>query len=120
MSFLTLVRVSTGEAWHEVMFISQKYDSILYQCINDPSYEDYVANGYETVGCGSISSYFFFLTYVLLIKLIFLNLFIAIILLGYDDTNMKENRLFNTETANYFKERWAKYDPDGTSFINVN
>ena len=38
------------------------------------------------VGCGANgSAYLFFYSYILLVNLIFLNLFIAIILQGFDD-----------------------------------
>ncbi len=50
-------------------------------------------------------------------KLIFLNLFIAIILQGFDDTNQRENKLFNNDTATVFRDKWAEFDPDGISFI---
>jgi len=66
----------------------------------------------ETVGCGSNSGFAFFFGYLLMIKLIFLNLFIAIILLGYEDTSERENRQFNSETAEMFKDSWSKFDPE--------
>jgi hypothetical protein len=57
-----------------------------YECINRPTYEDYVENNYQTIGCGSLgSSIAMFYSFVVIIMLIFLNLFIAIILQGYQD-----------------------------------
>ena len=56
-------------------------NSIVYQCIDDPSFDDYVANGSLTSGCGQGAvALIYFYSYVLFVNLIFLNLFIAIIL----------------------------------------
>jgi hypothetical protein len=46
------------------------------------------------------------------VNLIFLNLFIAIILEGFVETQVKETRLVNQEVLNYYREVWSKYDPD--------
>ena len=53
-------------------------------------------------------------------NLIFLNLFIAIILQGFEDTQNKDNRLFNQQTLDNFRDVWAKYDPDATTFIKIS
>ena len=56
-------------------------------------------NGYSTVGCGKgIGSLLFYHSYLILVDIIFLNLFIAIILQGFEDTTRKESRLFNNDT----------------------
>ncbi len=82
VAFLTLFRVATGENWQDLMEALRKEDQVLFQCVEEPSYSEYAAAGYETLGCGAafatVSIYFF--TYVLLVSLIFLNLYIAIIL----------------------------------------
>jgi len=119
-SFLTLIRVSTGGKWNELMYAYSQPSSVLYQCIEDPSYPEYAANDYSTVGCGNIlGSTLFFFCFVIFINLIYLKLFIAIILQGFQDTAEKDSRLFNSETSEYFREAWARFDPDGTSFIRV-
>jgi hypothetical protein len=93
--------------------------SILFQGTDNPSSEDYVENHHEPIGCGIMYSSYYFLSYVLIVKLIFLNLFIAIILQGFDDTNQQEDQLINGELTHIFKEKWANLDPEGTSFIQV-
>ncbi len=40
----------------------------------------------QAVGCGVSAALLFFLAYILVVRLIFLNLFIAIILQGFDDS----------------------------------
>lgn len=64
------------------------------------------------IGCGSIViSYSFFITYTFLVAMIFLQLFIAIILQGYEDTQTQESRLFNNDATQQFREAWADLDP---------
>ena len=45
-SFLTLIRISTGEAWHEVMYACTRSYSLQHQCMENPVYADYVNNNY--------------------------------------------------------------------------
>jgi hypothetical protein len=52
-----------------------------FNCIDDPTYEDYVNAGYNTVGCGlGFSGIVFFMSYFVLMSLIMMNLFIALVL----------------------------------------
>lgn len=86
-SFITLIRVATGENWNEVMNALSRESSLDYPCIENPTYEDLVANGMEPVGCGNrVIAQVYFLTFIFIVGLIFLNLFIAIILQGYYQT----------------------------------
>jgi len=59
---------------------------LLFQCDErDFDYESYVENGQKTTGCGSpIAGIVYMMTYLLIVPLIFLNLFIAIILEGFE------------------------------------
>jgi hypothetical protein len=53
-------------------------------CIHNPTYEDYVANGYQTIGCGKrLVATIYFCIFCLLVPIICMNLLIAIILSGY-------------------------------------
>jgi len=62
----------------------------------NPTFEDYADNNYETVGCGrGFEGILFFFSFYLLVNLIFLNLFIAIILQGFQDTMVRDQRIFN-------------------------
>lgn len=54
------------------------------QCIDNPSFDDYSTNQFETVGCGDgRTAILYFFSYLLVVKLVFLNLFIAVILDGF-------------------------------------
>ena len=49
-SFLTLFRASTGEGWNSIMHDLARSRGPFFDCIKNPTYQDYVDNGYETVG----------------------------------------------------------------------
>lgn len=71
-------------------------------------------------GCGAgTEGIIYFFSFYLIVNLIFLNLFIAIILDSFQETQLKDQRLFNQESLEYFREHWANYDPQGTSFIPI-
>lgn len=116
-SFITLFRASTGEGWNSIMHDVSRRKSPTFDCIESPSYDDYVANDYETIGCGETYAPIFFTSFILIVQLIFLNLFIAIILQGFDFMNKKANRILKDDTLMDYKSEWAKFDPKGTGFI---
>lgn len=48
-----------------------------------------------------------------------MNLFIAIILEGFEDTVNSEKKLFHREKINYFLKTWQIYDPFGSGKIAI-
>ena len=121
-SFISLFVVATGDSWETIMYSCLQKYSIFYKCISNPSYSDYEKAGNTTVGCGAnqAATLLFFYSYFLFVNLIFLNLFIAIILQGFEDTQNKDNRLFNQQSLDHFRDVWAKYDPDATTFLKIS
>ena len=80
-SFLLLMRCSTGEAWHLIMFDLARTYETTYQCREDETYETIMANGEDPFACGNpLASYVFFTLFHILVSQIFMNLFIAIII----------------------------------------
>lgn len=61
----------------------------------------------------------YFVSFTFLVALVFLKLFIAIIIQGYEQTEIQDTRLFNVEMKEKFKEVWAEFDPDATCFIKL-
>jgi len=49
-----------------------------------------------------------------------LNLFVAIILDGYSETQNQESRIFNNDCLAHFIEVWSEFDPEATGFIKIN
>lgn len=94
--------------------------SIRFQCVTNPSYADYEENGHKPVGCGQpVLGLIFFFSFVILVSLIFLNLFIAIILQKYTETQDNRETVFNPELSENFRDTWAQYDPDATGFLPI-
>lgn len=54
-----------------------------------------------------------------MVPLIFLNLFIAIILEGFEQTSKKVKTLISEEHLEHFRECWSKFDKNGTCFIKL-
>lgn len=106
-ALLTLIRVATGEGWNDLMNALGKPKSYLHDCEPVFSWKDYKEAG-EPLACGDYKiTYAYFGSYLVLITLIFLNLFIAIILNGYFDTRDQEGQVLNAELMAKFKDAWA-------------
>ena len=75
---MTLIRCATGGAWNEMMSDLARQRTVIFQCsYDDFDYQEYLANGKETNGCGTPASLFFFILFIFMVPLVFLNLFIA-------------------------------------------
>jgi len=119
-ALLVLLTVATGDGWNEIMDAIGRGKSQTNDCVRNAGYADYERAG-ETVGCGEYwITYIYFVTYVILISLIFLNLFIAIIMNGYFETREKENQVINQEILSLFRDTWSVFDPDATGKIKVS
>lgn len=78
---ITLLRASTGENWHLILQAISRDRTIDFECTKKPTYQDYKRNGYEAIGCGDSGlAIFYFVSFMLFVNLIFLNLFIAIVI----------------------------------------
>lgn len=117
-SFMTLFRCSTGENWNDIMHDITRQRSEIFQCLYNPTYDDYKNNG-KAVGCGNIIGQVFLTSFILIVQLIFLNLFIAIILQGFDFMNKKANMILKDNDLFEYKEQWAQFDPKGTGFMKI-
>lgn len=117
---MTLFKVATGEKWHLIRDAISRSNNLDHMCKYNVDYYDYKDNKYEALGCGNEpTAIIFFFSFVILINLIFINLFTAIVLHGYSETHQNDSRQFNAETTAFFQEIWAKFDTEGTSFIHI-
>ena len=66
-------------------------DTIQTPCVLNPTYEDYKNNGFETVGCGNSIAILYFISFTMIVSYIFVNLFLAIIIQGFSDSNQQIN-----------------------------
>jgi hypothetical protein len=119
-AILLLLKVITGDAWHDVQYAVSRPYSIRFQCIQEPTYDDYLRAGGHTVGCGDrISSTFYFFFFIIMLMMILLNIFIAIILMGYEQTRQMDSNEYTLEVQEDFINKWSLYDPDACGFIPV-
>ena len=44
-AFLTLIRMSTGESWHELMYDCARPRSVTYDCVDEQSFESFIKDG---------------------------------------------------------------------------
>jgi len=96
--------------------------SIDFQCSpHHQTYEEIQASGGLPNGCGSwATSTMFFISFIVLISFIFVNMFIAIILEGFDNSAKDQNMQINEEVIDRYIEAWSKYDLKGTGLIPVD
>ncbi len=85
-AFITLFTVTTGDSWNWTQTSFVLWTQPNNECIINPTYKDYLNAGH-TVGCGDrVVAYAFFTSFTFIVSLVFLQLFIAVILQGYDHT----------------------------------
>jgi hypothetical protein len=117
-ALLTLFRMSTGESWHMLMYDCARPKSITFDCEASQTYEELQRDG--VAGCGSPGpAYAYFISFMVVVSLIFLNLFIAIILESFNTAEGEEGLQVGAETLACFSETWARFDPKGRGFIPV-
>ena len=84
---MALFVVSSGDGWSDILRGVQLELALDHFCIPHPSFDDFSDNNFQTIGCGKVlEGYMYFYSYYLIVTLVFLNLFIAIILDGFQET----------------------------------
>lgn len=64
-------------------------------------------NGGEVNGCGSpLAAYIYFISFMIVVPFIFLNLFIAIILEGFTNSSKTESMRIHDSDIDDFKKAW--------------
>ncbi|CAM9436934.1 unnamed protein product [Chrysoparadoxa australica] len=129
VALLTLFRFSTGENWNGYMH-SLTEDAP--GCVPDPVHpvagvdtwtwcEKNLNNGncQPINGCGSWVAFPFFYSFTLVVTFVMLNLFIGVILDSFSACDEDDN-LLTPQHFEIFVEDWAKFDPEGTCFIELN
>lgn len=92
-AMLLLLRTSTGEGW----------DTLMFDCVN------------PDVG-GGAEGYVYWLSYVVLINFVMLQMFMMVIVDSYQ-TGERQKRGASESQVRSFKAAWRMFDPRGTGFI---
>jgi len=133
-AFVTLVRASTGEAWNEIMHDLQKtetdffheggwcspgdlfdplnnYDVLQDKCLIEQP------NACVTTFWGwNALPWMYWTTYTLFFGLVIMNIVVAVILEGYDESKSSDEGLI----LDICKNTWEKYDPDHTMALKFS
>ena len=117
LSFMTLLRVSTGESWTFLMSDCARELGPGFVCYEISNYQEYVEKG--LMGCGNALSYAYFISFQLIFTMILLNLFIAVILKAFEETSKSESFMIPDHNIDQFVERWKKKDHEGKGFMPI-
>ena len=104
--------MATGESWHEIMFDCGRTKSITFDCYESITYEQIANEG--ILGCGSpATANMYFISFMVIVSFVFLQLFIAIILESFNSSSDEEGLKVKQETLDKFNHLWTKMFPDG-------
>ena len=109
-ALILLFRLSCGESWNAIM---EDFATIAYpNCIEGPEFYD--------GDCGSAGwARALFISWNILSMYIFVSLFVSLIFESFSYVYQRSSGLavVSREEIRRFKQAWATYDPEGTSFI---
>jgi voltage-dependent calcium channel len=72
------------------------------------------------MSCGKpLIAMVYFVSFMVIMSFVFLNLFIAIILENFAIQNDAADSKVNQETFDLFNKHWLRFDPKGRAFISV-
>jgi len=115
-SFILLLRVATAAGWNDVL------DALLVDppTCNETHYQqpDGIWIAQENGNCGtSWLAIIFMVTYIVIVWLIVINMYIAIILENFSQAHEQEELGITEDDFDMFYVVWEKYDPHATQFI---
>ncbi len=65
------------------------------------------------MGCGDeTTARIFFYSYVLIMSMIFIKVFIAVVLQNFQETVQKDSKFLSSELSDNFREVWSNFDPN--------
>ena len=111
-SMLLLFRVGTAAGWNTIL------DPLM---VTPPDCNNTLDNGGPNGDCGNrILAVFFFVSYILIIFLIIINMYIAVILENFNEAQQQEEIGVSDDDLETFIQVWEDYDPKATHYIPLN
>jgi len=112
---LVLVRISTGEKWHEIMYDMAAQKPGCEPEIQSP--EDLAIRG--PLGCGTVVAYPYFISFIILVCFILMNLIVAVVLDAYASVHDMLDLEDFMVCIKTLRHRWMNLDPHFTGFLNL-
>ena len=118
-SILTLIRVTSGGSWNTIMHESIIERDGIIDCKykREMSFNELYK---ENIGCGSFLGFPYFISFIILSMIMFIEFFSAVISCAMDDTYAMNLDEMKTGDINKFKNKWAAVDKKCTGFMNVD
>lgn len=111
-SMLLLFRVGTAAGWNTIL------DPLM---VSPPDCDPHLKNGGLNGNCGnSFLAVFFFVSYILIIFLIIINMYIAVILENFNEAQQQEEIGVTDDDLETFIQVWEEFDPKATHYISLN
>lgn len=124
-SMVTLMTFSTGENWNGFMYdVAAGYNNGK-NCSSSVEFQSNMCGFTDAEdciplnGCGSWTIYPFLYSFTLIVTFVMLNLFIAVILEGFSETN-EDDIVLTSEQLHSFQIEWERIDPKATCFAPAN
>ena len=107
-AMLTLLRMSTGEAWNGIM-----YDCMIS---SDCDKSSDCARG---ECCGTPVAPLYFISFVIIGSFVVLNLLIAVVLDNFSMAKDEAEKGITSDDLRIFRKTWSRFDPQGTGFVKA-
>ena len=134
ISMMNLVRCLTGENWYSQLSDCSRGLQPNFVCVDINGYDDYVKYGMINFylyyinellnylglnGCGKTTqAHLYFFSFIILVTLIILNLFVAMILTATEEITKIEELSINRYQLYNIKNVWRELDPEGCGFLD--
>lgn len=82
-------------------------------------YNDIVANDYVMMQCGTSISYIYFISFVILVSMLIMNLSVAAVIEGLDNAKKENMGIVQGDEIEILTELWQDYDPAATGWISM-
>merc|ERR1712007_197772 len=86
-------------------------------CLELKDYKDY--KKYGRMGCGTNFAYFYAITFQFFFAIIVINLFVAVILAGHEETSRLDTANLSDFYLETFKDKWSLFDTKARGLIKV-
>ena len=116
-SILLLYRWMTGENWHAIMndlALTSAYNGV--ECQSSQTFEQMQKDG--ILGWGTAISYFYFVSYMILLSMIIMNLSVAAVIEGLYEANKENTGIVSGDQIDILIEKWWDYDTKATGLIS--